>query len=39
VVRGQSRLIDGSIVDVRRRDGSPDGPSLARADEGTGVPQ
>lgn len=38
VVRGQARLIDGAAVDVRRRDGSLDGPSVADAKDAEGVP-
>lgn len=36
VVRGHARLIDGSLVDVRQRDGSIRGSSIARADESEG---
>ena len=36
IVRGHARLINGSLVDVRRRDGSIRGSSIARAAESEG---
>jgi membrane fusion protein (multidrug efflux system) len=39
VVRGHMALVDGAVVALRRRDGSPDGPQVLGMGDGPGMPE